>query len=102
MSRFGGLAWQFDEPTGQYYLHMYDVKQPDLNWRNPKVRQEMYEVLRFWLERRVDGFRLDPLEVPLKDEQFRDNPVHPACKPRDVPNTRTKSHYVVHHTGIPP
>src|SRR5207244_12216370 len=47
-SRFNGSAWQFDEHTGQYYLHMYDVKQTDLNWRNPKVRQAMYEVLHFW------------------------------------------------------
>src|SRR6202049_3222502 len=66
MSRFGGPAWQFDESTGQSSLHMYDVKQPDLNWRNPEVRQAMYEVLHFWLERGVDGFRVDALEVLLK------------------------------------
>ncbi len=100
MSRFGGLAWQFDEPTGQYYLHMYDVKQPDLNWRNPKVRQEMYEVLRFWLERGVDGFRIDALEVLLKDEQFRDNPINPAWKPGDPPNTRLREHSIVDQPGM--
>jgi len=100
MSRFGGSAWQFDEPTGQYYLHLYDVKQPDLNWRNPKVRQAMYEVLRFWLERDVDGFRIDALEVLLKDEQFRDNPMNPEWKPGDPPNTRLIEHYIVDQPGM--
>ncbi len=100
MSRFGGSAWQFDEPTGQYYLHMYDVKQPDLNWRNLKVRQAMYEVLRFWLDRGVDGFRIDALEVLLKDEQFRDNPMNPEWKPGDPPNTRLIEHYIVDQPGM--
>ena len=100
MSRFGGSAWQFDEHTGQYYLHLYDVKQPDLNWRNPKVRQAMYEVLRFWLDRGVDGFRIDALEVLLKDEQFRDNPMNPEWKPGDPPNTRLIEHYIVDQPGM--
>jgi alpha-glucosidase len=100
MSRFGGPAWQFDEQTGQYYLHTYDVKQPDLNWRNPDVRQTMYEVLRFWLERGVDGFRVDALEVLLKDEQFRDNPINPTWKPGDPPNTRMIEQYTVDQPGM--
>ncbi len=87
-SAFGGSAWQFDEQTGQYYLHLYDVKQPDLNWRNPKVRQAMYDVLRFWLDRGVDGFRIDVLWLLLKDEQFRDNPMNPDWKPGDPPYAR--------------
>jgi len=99
-SRFNGSAWQFDEPTGQYYLHMYDVKQPDLNWRNPKVRQAMYDVMRFWLDRGVDGFRVDALEVLLKDEQFRDNPINPAWKAGDPFNTRLLEHYVVDQPGM--
>ncbi|MGZ3647220.1 MAG: alpha-amylase family glycosyl hydrolase [Ktedonobacteraceae bacterium] len=99
-SRFSGSAWQFDEPTGQYYLHMYDVRQPDLNWRNPKVRQAMYDVLRFWLDRGVDGFRVDALEVLLKDEQFRDNPVNPLWKQGDPFNTRLLEHYVVDQPGM--
>src|SRR5579859_367586 len=70
-SFFGGSAWQFDEPSGQYYLHLFDVKQPDVNWRNPELRQAMFEVLRFWLDRGVDGFRIDVLWLLLKDEQFR-------------------------------
>ena len=99
-SRFNGSAWEFDEHTGQYYLHMYDVKQPDLNWRNPKVRQAMYEVLHFWLERGVDGFRIDALEVLLKDEQFRDNPINPTWKPGDPPNTRLIEHFIVDQPGM--
>ena len=99
-SRFGGSAWHFDEQSGQYYLHTYDVKQPDLNWRNPNVRQAMYEVLRFWLERGVDGFRVDALEVLLKDEQFRDNPMNPQWKPGDPPNTRQIGRYTEDLPGI--
>src|SRR5712692_8803648 len=100
MSRFGGSAWQFDESTGQYYLHMYDVKQPDLNWRNPKVRQEMYEVLRFWLERDVDGFRIDALKMLLKDEQFRDSPPNPEWKPGNPPGTFQLDFYTGDQPGI--
>src|SRR5690349_14050665 len=58
-SMFGGSAWQFDSQMGQYYLHLFDVKQPDLNWRNPQVRRAMYDVLRFWMEHGIDGFRVD-------------------------------------------
>ena len=87
-SRFGGSAWHFDEQSGQYYLHLFDVKQPDLNWRNLEVRQAMYDILRFWLDRGVDGFRIDVLWMLLKDEQFRDNPMNPDWKPGDPPSAR--------------
>jgi alpha-glucosidase len=99
-SRFGGSAWQFDEQTEQYYLHLYDVKQPDLNWRNPQVRQAMFDVMRFWLDRGVDGFRVDALEVLLKDEQFRDNPVNPLWKPGDPFYTRLLEHHIVDQPGM--
>ncbi len=99
-SRFNGSAWQYDEQTGQYYLHMYDVKQPDLNWRNQEVRQTMFDVMRFWLDRGVDGFRVDALEVLLKDEQFRDNPLNPLWKTGDPPNTRLIEHYIVDQPGM--
>src|SRR5256714_1779026 len=99
-SRFGGSAWQFDEQTEQYYLHLYDVKQPDLNWRNLQVRQTMFDVMRFWLDRSVDGFRVYALEVLLKDEQFRDNPVNPLWKPGDPFYTRLLEHYVVDQPGM--
>ncbi|HVB22351.1 MAG TPA: alpha-amylase family glycosyl hydrolase [Ktedonobacteraceae bacterium] len=97
---FGGSAWQFDERTGQYYLHLFDVKQPDLNWRNPRVRQAMYEVLHFWLDRGVDGFRVDVLSRLLKDEQFRDNPLNPEWKPGDPPNARQLGIYIGDQPGI--
>jgi alpha-glucosidase len=99
-SRFSGSAWQFDEPTGQYYLHLFDVKQPDLNWRNPRVRQAMYDILRFWLDRGIDGFRVDVLWMLLKDEQFRDNPMNPQWKPGDPPNTQQIGRYTEDLPGI--
>jgi len=100
LSFFGGSAWQFDEQTGQYYLHLFDVKQPDLNWRNPQVRQAMYEVLRFWLDRGIDGFRVDVLWLLLKDEQWRDNPFNPNWKPGDRAEQRQFRLYIEDQPGI--
>jgi len=77
LSNFGGPAWAFDPATGQYYAHSFLKEQPDLNWRNPEVRAAMYEVLRFWLRRGVDGFRVDVLSQIIKDAEFRDNPPNP-------------------------
>jgi alpha-glucosidase len=74
LSCFGGSAWEYDAPTGQYYYHAFLKEQPDLNWRNVRVVEAMLGVLRFWLERGVDGFRVDVLWHLIKDEQFRDNP----------------------------
>jgi len=71
---FAGPAWEWDETTGQYYLHSFLKEQPDLNWRNPEVRQAMFDVIRFWLERGVDGFRVDVAHFIAKDPQMRDNP----------------------------
>lgn len=73
-SIFGGSAWQYDASSGEYYFHMFYPQQPDVNWRNPSVRSAMLDVFRFWLERGVDGFRLDVFNVYFKDDQFRDNP----------------------------
>ncbi|HEU5102740.1 MAG TPA: alpha-amylase family glycosyl hydrolase [Roseiflexaceae bacterium] len=77
LSYFGGSAWEQDAATGQYYLHLFDKKQPDLNWRNPAVQTAMLDALRFWLDRGVDGFRVDVIWLMIKDEQFRDNPPNP-------------------------
>jgi alpha-glucosidase len=66
VSQAGGSAWAFDEATGQYYYHAFLKEQPDLHWRNPAVRQAMYDVLRFWLARGVDGFRVDVLWHMIK------------------------------------
>jgi Glycosidases len=74
LADFGGSAWQYDEQTQQYYLHMFDVKQADLNWRNPEVRDAMFAAMHFWLDRGVDGFRVDVIWMMIKDAQFRDNP----------------------------
>ncbi len=76
-SVFGGPAWEWDEKTGQYYFHHFLKEQPDLNWRNPEVKEAMLNVLRFWLERGVDGFRMDVVGMILKDPDFRDNPANP-------------------------
>ncbi len=77
LSVFGGPAWTLDEATEQYYYHAYLEEQPDLNWRNPEVQEAMLGVLRFWLERGVDGFRVDALRQLIKDDRFRDNPPSP-------------------------
>lgn len=66
-SNFGGSAWTLDKSTGQYYLHMHDKKQPDLNWDNPKVREKIYEMMNFWLDLGVKGFRMDVIELIGKD-----------------------------------
>ena len=73
-NNFFGPAWSKDESTGQYYLHSFLNEQPDLNWANREVRDEIGQVIRFWLERGVDGFRLDVAHIYCKDQQFRDNP----------------------------
>src|SRR2546423_14363476 len=78
VSNFGGSAWEWDEATGQYYYHAFLKEQPDLNWRNPEVRAAMHDVLRFWLDRAVDGFRIDVLWHLMKDPKFRNNPPNPA------------------------
>lgn len=77
ISEFSGPHWQYDEETGQYYCHKYLKEQPDLNWRNPLVREAMLGVMRFWLQRGVDGFRVDAAKNMIKDDQFRDNPPNP-------------------------
>lgn len=72
-SKFGGSAWEYDEKTGQYYLHLFDVTQADLNWENKEVRQKVYEMMRFWFEKGVDGFRLDVINLISKDQRFPDD-----------------------------
>jgi len=81
LSEFGGPAWTLDAATGQYYYHAYLTAQPDLNWRNPAVREALHRVLRFWLDRGVDGFRIDTVHHLIEDATFRDNPANPAWHP---------------------
>ena len=78
LSVFGGPAWEWNEKTRQYYLHSFLKEQPDLNWRNPQVKAAMFDAVRFWLERGVDGFRIDVAHFILKDAQLRDNPPNPT------------------------
>jgi alpha-glucosidase len=77
LSFFGGPAWTYDENTEQYYLHQFVTQQPELNYRNPEVLAAMLDVLRFWLGKGVDGFRVDVIWLMLKDDQFRDEPPNP-------------------------
>jgi oligo-1,6-glucosidase/alpha-glucosidase len=81
ISDFGGSAWEWDAATGQYYLHAFLKEQPDLNWRNPELRAAMLDVLRFWMDRGVDGFRIDVLWHIVKAEHFGDNPLNPDWTP---------------------
>jgi alpha-glucosidase len=76
-SFFGGPAWELDEPTGQYYLHLFHRKQPDLNWHNAEVCEAVYDAMRFWLDRGIDGFRIDVLWLLAKDQTFADSPPLP-------------------------
>ena len=81
ISDFGGSAWEWDEATGQYYYHAFLKEQADLNWRNPAVQAAMYDVMRFWFDRGVDGFRIDVLWHMVKAADFPDNPPNPAYQP---------------------
>lgn len=74
---FGGSGWEYDTVSGQYYYHAFLKEQPDLNWRNPEVQEAMFNAMRFWLDKGVDGFRVDVMWHMIKDEQFRDNPPNP-------------------------
>ena len=74
VSKFGGNAWEYDEQTGQYYLHLFDVTQADLNWENPRLRQDVYQMMRWWFEKGMDGFRLDVVNLLSKDQSFPQAP----------------------------
>jgi alpha-glucosidase len=88
LSEFGGSSWEFDARTGQYYYHAFLRSQPDLNWRNPEVRHAIHEVMRFWLQRGIDGFRVDVMWHLIKDELLRDNPENPDFEPGRQPYER--------------
>jgi alpha-glucosidase len=80
---FGGSTWEWDEASSQYYLHSFYPEQPDLNWRNPAVASAMADVMRFWFDRGVDGFRVDAIFAAIKDDLLRDNP--PDRRPHVIP-----------------
>jgi alpha-glucosidase len=101
MAYFGGPAWTFDEATGQYYLHNFTPEQPELNWRNPAVEQAIFEAIRFWLRRGLDGFRVDVIDRILKDEQLRDNPPNPDWREGDSPHWRWLRVHSEGHPDLP-
>ncbi len=78
-SFFSGSAWQWHESTGEYYLHLFSRKQPDLNWENPEVRHAIYEMMRWWLDRGIDGFRMDVINLISKDPALPDGTVGPGA-----------------------
>src|SRR5262249_4835504 len=81
-----GSAWPCGAATSQYYYHAFLKQHPDLNWPNAEVRAAMHDVMRFWLARGVDGFRVDVIWHLIKDDQFRDNPLNPAFAPGRPPH----------------
>ena len=81
-SFFSGSAWKLDPTTGEYYLHLFAEKQPDLNWDNPKVRTEVYDLMKFWLDKGVDGFRMDVIPFISKREGLPDLPPESMAKPQ--------------------
>jgi alpha-glucosidase len=100
VSVFGGSVWQWDPKTSQYYMHTFLDSQPDLNWREPAVREAMYAALEFWLKRGVDGFRLDAAPLLLKDEQFRDNPPNVDFHPGDLPDSSQRPLHTRNQPGL--
>src|SRR5208283_3581532 len=90
ISIFGGSSWKFDLTTNQYYYHMFYAGQPDLNWRNPAVKDAMFDVTRWWYNRGVSGFRLDAVDTLFEDPDLHDNPVLPGRSPLGDPNQESK------------
>lgn len=87
-SIFGGSAWEYDNETEEYYLHLFSQKQPDLNWDNPEVREELYETMRWWLEKGIDGFRLDVINFISKNTDLPDD------DPQNAPGSPGSSYYI--------
>jgi alpha-glucosidase len=103
LSHFDGKsAWAWDEATEQYYLHVFLPEQPDLNWRNSELQEAMFGVLRFWLERGIDGFRVDVAHRIIKDAQFRDNPLNPDWQPGMNPFMALKEAYTRNQPELHP
>jgi alpha-glucosidase len=100
MSEFGGSAWQYEAKTQQYYYHAFLSQQPDLNWRNRAVRAAIYDAMRFWLRKGVDGFRVDVIWHLIKDEQFRDNPPNPGFRTNRPPHESLLPRYTADQAEV--
>ncbi len=99
-THFGGNAWTYDAHTGQFYMHQFHSSQPELNYRHPEVLPAMLDNMRFWLDRGVDGFRVDVIWLMLKDEQFRDEPPNPHAGPDARPFDQIRHIYTAGVEGI--
>jgi alpha-glucosidase len=97
-SVFGGLAWELDERTGQYFLHNFLAEQPDLDWWNPEVHRAFEDIMRFWFERGIAGFRIDVANGLIKDAELRDNPAPSDDDPAEV---RRRGQRFVHNMNRP-
>ncbi|PMD91642.1 alpha-amylase [Siphonobacter sp. BAB-5405] len=100
LSEFGGAAWEWEPAVGKYYYHAFGKHQPDLNWRNPEVQQEMLRIMRFWLDRGADGFRIDAFWHLIKDEHWRDNPHNSAFTPDMPEDEQLLTTYSAHQPEI--
>src|SRR5205085_9102487 len=98
VSAFGGSAWELEEPSGEYYLHLFHRAQPDLNWENEDVKRAFDDILRFWFERGIAGFRIDVANGLVKDRELRDNP---PTEPGDPPFFRRFGQRPVYSRGRP-
>ncbi len=98
VSKFGGNAWEYDEQTGQYYLHLFDVTQADLNWENPKLRAEIYRLMRWWFAKGMDGFRLDVVNLLSKDQSFPQAP--PGTDGRQFYTDGPRIHEYLHEMNV--
>jgi len=98
LSYFGGSAWEFDEKTGQYYLHQFLKEQPDLNYQNPKVLKEMLDIMDFWLAKGVDGFRVDAICQICEHPKFPNNPINPKWNGK-IPIEKYILKYTVNQPG---
>jgi oligo-1,6-glucosidase len=92
VSFFSGSAWKKDEATGEYYLHLFSEKQPDLNWENPTVRREVFDLMKFWLDKGADGFRMDVIPFISKDQGFPDYPANYDGRPEFIHAAGPKLH----------
>ena len=99
-THFGGDAWTYDAPTGQFYMHQFHRSQPELNYRHPDVLPAMLDNMRFWLDRGVDGFRVDVIWLMLKDAELRDEPLNPHAGPDARPFDRIQHIYTADVDGI--
>ena len=100
LSTFGGSAWTLDEGTGQYYFHAFLPEQPDLNWRNPQVREAMRQTFRFWLDRGVTGLRIDAIDLLLEYYRLSDNPANPKFDPHDALDQAVIHKYTRHLPAV--